>query len=377
MKVRVNKEKMKEVGKTIAAFSLVGGIIIAGACSANRSKLPEMPQGESEANYEAGSHMVLKIDRSFVPVSESKQIGLVAPEGYRIIDYDYDRWQLFEFNDLVYINDEEVYVTDPDSLGNPTTPAVSSEEVQPRDHVIVTIDKKFGLIGQEDITFAIDTHLGYKVLDYDYDKTVVSEFENITYANRVPVTYSDVNEFGNSVSEIEVNTHEDGVYGVGEHVIVSIVKEANPWWGKDEMKQIVAPKGYRIVDYDYDKTEFSEYETITYENVVPVVARNKDSFGVPLEETLDVVEDNLEYESYTHVLVRIDRNMHIGIGDDGTRQLVAPDGYELLDYDYDINDDFEFETYVYINNKKVYLEDTNGFGTVIEEDKEAKLILTP
>lgn len=44
---------------------------------------------------------------------------------------------------------------------------------------------------------------------------------------------------------------------------------------------------------------------------------------------------------------------------------------------YMYNDGFEFETYVYINNKRIYLEDTTNFGTVIEQDEVNKKTLVP
>ena len=363
--------------KLAGSALLLGGILIAGCSSANKTKVPDMLEGASKANYETGAHMVLDVQRKVVPISSSKQIGLESPEGYKIVDFDYDRWSGFEFYDYVYQNDQEVYVDDNNTVGVPTKVSQDSDVVLPGEHVIAKIDKKFALFGQEDITFALEAPLGYTVLDYDYDKTTALEFENITYTNSVPVTYTNIDEFGNPVDDISLNNHEDGIYGIGEHKIVQIIKKANPWWGKDEMKQIVAPKGYKIVDYDYDKSDYSEYETITYENIVPVIAKDKDTFGEPLEDVKEVQEGIGEYEPYTHVLVRIDRNMHFGIGDNDSRQLLTPDGYELLDYDYDINDDFEFETYVYVNNKRIYLEDTTNFGTVMEEEQIKKKTLVP
>ena len=41
------------------------------------------------------------------------------------------------------------------------------------------------------------------------------------------------------------------------------------------------------------------------------------------------------------------------------------------------NDDFEFETYIYINNKRIYLEDTINFRTVIEQDEAKEKTLVP
>lgn len=375
MKIRYYKNNFVDWFKIIGSTILVGGVLIAGCSSANRTKVPEINKGESNTNYDIGSHMIIDIDRRVVPISESKRFSLSSPEGYKIVDFDYDRWQLFEFYDVVYVNDEEVYVVSPDQLGNPVNPGTDSDSLGVGEHVIVDIKKQVALFGQDDTSFCLEAPIGYTVLDYDYDKTDAVEFENVTYTNIVPVSCTDIDDFGIPNDDIDINSHPDGVYDVGEHKIVVINKESNPWWGKDEMKQIVAPKGYKIVDYDYDKTDYSEYETITYENIVPVVARNKDTFGVPMEDVKDNQSGIGEYEPYTHVLVRIDRNMNFWVGEDGSRQLVAPDGYELLDYDYDINDDFEFETYVYVNNKRIYLEDTTNFGVVIEKDAKKKILV--
>ncbi len=41
-----------------------------------------------------------------------------------------------------------------------------------------------------------------------------------------------------------------------------------------------------------------------------------------------------------------------------------PLGYEVLDYDYDKNDDFEFETFVYVNTEAVIVSDPDDFGKV-------------
>ena len=40
---------------------------------------------------------------------------------------------------------------------------------------------------------------------------------------------------------------------------------------------------------------------------------------------------------------------------------MAPDGYDVIDYDYDKNKYYEFETYVYVNNSDVCVDDVNDF----------------
>lgn len=370
-------EELKTKCQLIGCALVIGGLLLSRCSTPNSTKLSNIPKGESNTNYDTGAHVVLEIDRKTVPISSSKKIGLVAPDGYKIVDFDYDRWDLFDYYDYVYKNDEVVYVEEPDKVGKAVRTTTMNNDFLPGEHVIANIEKKFAVFGQEDTTFCLEAPTGYIVLDYDYDKTTALEFENITYANCVTVSCNDINEFGIPLETIEDKNNTEDVFQIGEHKIVQIIKESNPWWGKNEMKQIVAPRGYKIIDYDYDKIEYSEYETITYENIVPVLAKNKDKFGDPLVDVKDNLSGIGEYEAYTHVLVRIDRKVNVFIGKEGTKQLLAPDGYELLDYDYDVNDDFEFETYVYINNKKIYLEDTTNFGLVIEDELAKKKMLVP
>lgn len=333
-------------------------------------------EDSSAVVYEAGTHSLLEVDRNFSVFGKSGKYGLTAPDGYRISDYDYDKWDDFEFNDYVYVNDEDVRVTNPDKPGTPVNKSEESDTYKPGEHVIVDIERSFNpFYGKDDTSFALTAPAGYDILDYDYDKTDIHDFENITYVNNTEITLDDKNEFGTPVDDIVVPSHKDGNYDIGEHKFVVLTRNLNIFWGKNEKKQIIAPPGYRIIDYDYDKTDTMEFETVTYENIVPVHVDDENTFGVsidPIEE--EVIENNI-YKPGQHVLVHIDRNFEFWYGFNGTRELSAPDGYTLLDYDYDKTDDFEFETYVYVNNVDVLVNDVNDFGEVVNQRRGARLEL--
>ena len=326
--------------------------------------------------YEEGTHLLLEVDRNFSVFGKNGKYGLTAPDGYVITDYDYDKWDDFEFNDYVYINDEEVYVTNANKAGSPVNPGEESDVYKPGEHVIVDIDRSLNpFFGKNDTSFALTAPAGYDILDYDYDKTDSFDFENITYVNNTDVTLTNINEFGTPVNEIEVPDHKDGNYDIGEHKLVVLKRNLNMFWGKNEKMQITAPSGYKVVDYDYDKTDDFEFETITYENIVPVHVEDADTFGSPLERLEEEVIEGKIYKPGQHVLVHIDRSLEFFYGFNGTRELTAPEGYTLLDYDYDKTDDFEFETYVYVNNVDVYVENVNDFGEVVVKENGARLEL--
>ncbi len=374
MKIIVNEDKMKKIGKKIVIGSLLAGIFIVPNCHKHKN-IPDIPKGENNRVYEAGEHKLLEVKRSFGIWGKDGLYGLVAPKGYRILEYDYDKTDYFHYDDYVYVNVEPVYVTDVDKPG--TLDSVKNGDVlNPGEHVIVDIDKSFNPIGKFGETFTLETKPGYTILDYDYDKTEYSEYENITYTNSVPVEVFDKDDYGIPVDELETKTHEDGYYDVGEHLIVEIRRVLNPFWGKDEMVSITAPVGYSIVDYDYDKTDFSEYETITYKNVVPVYA-DENKIGIPVVEVSEPNHEYGDYEAGEHVLVRIDKAFNMWVGYNQTRELSAPEGYDILDYDYDKNDLSEYETYVYVNNTKVNVSNVNEFGTIIEKEESIIKELVP
>lgn len=157
-------------------------------------------------------------------------------------------------------------------------------------------------------------------------------------------------------------------YEPGEHILLEVDRNYNPFWGKNKKFSLESPKGYKIIDYDYDKTENFEFETILYENVVPVT-KSENDFGTPIEEIENNNSNSNVYDIGEHVLVKIVRDLNLFIGYNGKAELEGIDGYELLDYDYDKNENFEFQTYVYVNNKKIKADDINTFGNVIEEEK--------
>lgn len=330
-----------------------------------------------ETTKEPGEHTILKVDRNIDWILGSNgKFGIIAPKGYVVLDYDYDYSGDFEFHDYVFVNKEQVKILNPNNIGTPINS--KSKEMSgvgtypPGEHNIVDIDRSINLLfGKNNEIIDLVAPNGYSVIDYDYDKIGELEFENITYTNNVDVRVNDFNEFGTPIEKI-IKTTNKGYYDIGEHKLVTINRNLNLFWGKNEIKSLTAPMGYKIVDYDYDKTSDFEFETITYENIVPVTKKQND-FGIPVEKTSLNNNYNNEYDVGEHVLVQIKRNFEMGFGFEGTECLDAPDGYELLDYDYDYNEDFEFQTYVYVNNKKVLAEDKNNFGKVLEKEKTLEL----
>ncbi len=357
----MTKKKLK---KRLIALSLAAQMFVLSGCG---KSVDNSEYNHSEQEIAAGEHLILKVDRSYdMFLGKEGKYGLTAPEGYRVLDYDYDYSSStgFQFDDYVFINDEPVIVKNPNNVGIPvnSTKELSEKKIyKPGEHVIVDINRTLSIwFGKNDTTMALSAPVGYEVIDYDYDKTDSLSFENITYANTVDVEVTDINDFGKPVEKEETKSY----YDIGEHKIVAINRSFNPFWGKDEMKSLTAPKGYRIVDYDYDKNESHEFETITYENIVPVIAKDPKEFGTILEG-YELEDSNIG----NHVLVDINRNMSIAFGFEGTERLIAKEGYEVLDYDYDKNEDFEFETTVYANDEEVEVIDPNNFGKVLKKTK--------
>ena len=362
--------------KRMLALSLALQMLLFSGCGKSVNNSDE---GYSEKTIEAGEHLILNVDNNLnLLIGKDGKWGLTPPRGYVIKDYDYDFYSegSHEYHDYVFVNKEPVVVKNPNNIGTPVDS--SSKELSGSgtynkgEHVIVNVDRSINLLfGKDGETLELKAPKGYEVVDYDYDKTDSFEFENITYANTSEVEVSDFNDFGKPTEDIETKSHSDGCYDVGEHKLVTVNRNVNLLWGKNETKRIVSPKGYKVVDYDYDKTDSFEFETITYENIVPIKTKDNNKFGTPVEELS--VNYSKELEVGEHVLVKIDRNVELLYGFEGTEELVAPDGYEILDYDYDKNEDFEFETTVYLNNKKVLIDDENTFGRVIEKNKTLSL----
>ncbi len=88
------------------------------------------------------------------------------------------------------------------------------------------------------------------------------------------------------------------VYEPYAYQIVSVSRNLSPFWGKNEMKMLENIPRYKIIDYDYDKSNYLEFETITYEKC--------EDLG---EVTSDV------YLPGQHVLASINRNLILfGLG---------------------------------------------------------------
>ena len=117
--------------------------------------------------------------------------------------------------------------------------------------------------------------------------------------------------------------YEPTEYAEGEHQIVSVEKRFDPFFGKNGTYGLEAPEGYKITDYDYDKTDYFGFDDYTYKNVVPVEVLNPNNIGTPLEETEEVGD---VYESGEHVIVDIKRgfNPFFGKGDQ-VFHLTAPE----------------------------------------------------
>lgn len=376
----MKKEKinmLKNLKRRLILTGMISQTVALTACGSNsRISNKDNNINNNEKVYSVGEHMLLGVDRVSSLVGKSGRYGLTAPDGYVVIDYDYDKTDYFEFNDYVYKNKQEVIVDDFNDFGVPSSNYVIDDDgiYEPGSHVIVDIERKINLsFGKNDEKITLTAPEGYDVLDYDYDKTDTFEFENITYVNKDSVYVDNVNDFGTVVGNDVVNNKTSNYFEIGEHKIVEINRNCNPLLGKNEMKQLIAPDGYRIIDYDYDKTDYFEFETITYENIVPVIVDKENDFGIPDNFNLELINENGEYDVGQHVLVKIDRSFDCWIGYNDTRELTSPDGYDLLDYDYDKNDRFEFETYVYVNNEKVSVTDSNDFGTVINNNTSKKL----
>ena len=329
--------------------------------------------GYSETVYDVGEHYVAKIDRQLAFWGKNGNYSLKAPDGYRIVDYDYDYGDSsFEFHDYVFVNDEPVVVKNPNNLGVLVEENVSrkdSKEYGVYEHVIASIDKNLSLFlsGKRNQVFHLTAPEGYTILDYDYDKTKNCTFETITYANTQTVIVDLDSEFGEVKEKVD-SDNLDGMLDVGQDKMVVINREMNLFFGEKGKKTLKNIPGYKIIDYDYDKNSAYEFETVVYENVVPVL---KPDSTIKFE-SVDITENHFQpglYDAYEHVLVQIDRNCTWNFGKDTTKELVAPEGYMLLDYDYDKNGNFEFETFVFTNTEEVMVEDSQSFGKVYTKEK--------
>ncbi len=295
--------------------------------------------------YEPGEHHLTQVKRDYnLFLGKNGTYSLDAPAGYKVLDYDYD-FDLdnkFEYNDYIYENTEKINTNDRNKFGTPIEGTIvenNNNVYKAGEHNLISINRNFSLLGKFNELKTLESIEGYEIVDYDYDVTSNFEFENITYTNKVDVQIENKNEFGIPIKE--ENKENKDYYDIGEHTIVQIIRELNPFWGKNETKIINAPLGYEVIDYDYDKLDYTEYETIMYRNIVKVEKKEND-FGTPLEECRN-----------DEVYIIINRNLNLFIGLNKLKEVPKKAGYEIIDYDYDKNDSFEFETYVYKKIDKV------------------------
>lgn len=369
--MKLRKKDKRAITKRIIALVLAGvGTISLASCKNSTKK--DVESSNQEIVYDVGKHQVIDVQRSFqMLVGKEGRYGLIAPDGYKIIDYDYDSntedWM--EFDDYVYSNTVPVKTKDKDEIGTPVDDIsyTDSNVYKAGTHVIADIKRSFNpFVGKEE-KICLTAPTGYDIMDYDYDKGEDFEYETITYINNCDVTVDDINNFG-TPTDLE-KKEQKGYYDVGEHKIVVIDRNFNPLLGKEKMMRVSAPLGYKVIDYDYDKTPYFDFQTITYENTTPVTY-NVNDFGKPIDENYTEKNTDGEYDTGKHVLVKINRNIDWSLfGFNGTKEVEKVEIYDVLDYDYEKSDDFEFETYVYVNNVPVKTNDENEFGSAITKVK--------
>ena len=330
MKIRINP---KMINLLLTTSALTIGLT---ACS------PDKTQTSGEIHYNIGEHKLIEVDFGIDwPIGKNGLYGLEAPKGYRVVDFDYDFLEDFtSYSDYFYENTSEVTTNNSNSFGQPVNDIEDNDNLyEAGEHSIVSIDRGINPFGSFGFTKDLEAPAGYDIVDYDYDATNGLDFENITYQNNTLVEVDNFDNFGKPIDEVVKD--EKDFYDVGEHTIVMLNRYKNPFFGKDESKTIYAPVGYEIIDYDYDKLNLSEYETILYRNNVPV-SKVKNNFGTPLEETKEIDE----------ALVEINRETNILLGKVTLKEASEKEDYYLIDYDYDKNKYFEFETHVYKKGKK-------------------------
>ena len=326
MKIKINTKKLRLLLTTGAVALTVAG------CGA-----PDKTQTSGNIKYNVGEHKLIEIDRGVDwPFGKDGLYGLEAPSGYRVVDFDYDFLEnSLSFSDYYYENNNEVTTNSADCFGLPIIDIEDNDKLYDAgEHSVVSIDRGINIFGSFGFVKDLEAPEGYEIVDYDYDVTSGIDFENITYQNNTLVEVDDFDNFGTPINNIEEDKKD--YYDVGEHVIVSLTRNVNPFFGKNESMTIEAPEGYEIIDYDYDKLPSTEYETILYRNNVPVT-RVENNFGTPLEKVKEKDE----------ALVEINRELDLLYGKVVLKEAPKKDGYYLIDYDYDKNESFEFETYVY------------------------------
>ena len=233
------------------------------------------------------------------------------------------------------------------------------------EHKLIEVD--FGIdwpIGKNGL-YGLEAPKGYRVVDFDYDFLEDStSYSDYFYENTSEVTTNNSNSFGQPVNDIKDN---DNLYEAGEHSIVSIDRDINLLGSLGFTKDIEAPVGYEIVDYDYDVTNGLDFENITYQNKELVEVNDFDNFGTPIDSTEK--DDKDYYDIGEHTIVTLNRSINPFFGKDESKTIEAPEGYEIIDYDYDKLPSTEYETILYRNNVPV-TKVINDFGTPLEEVRE-------
>ena len=233
------------------------------------------------------------------------------------------------------------------------------------EHKLIEVD--FGIdwpIGKNGL-YGLEAPKGYRVVDFDYDFLEDStSYSDYFYENTSEVTTNNSNSFGLPVNDIE---DKDNLYEAGDHSIVSIDRGINLLGSFGFTKDLEAPEGYEIVDYDYDVTNGFDFENITYQNKELVEVNVFDNFGTPIDSTEK--DDKDYYDIGEHTIVTLNRSINPFFGKDESKTIEAPEGYEIIDYDYDKLPSTEYETILYRNNVPV-TKVINDFGTPLEEVRE-------
>ncbi|MBO5096366.1 MAG: hypothetical protein J6B98_05780 [Bacilli bacterium] len=358
---------LKKYTKRIIAFamSLITPMIMHG-CSKKDSETQTDQLPNQTYIYNEGEHLLASVDKTENWIlGKDGKYGLLAPDGYKIKDYDYDYYCLHDFDSFVFENDVKIMTSNPNNIGNPLEAEEKNSNIyMPGEHVIADVKKDIDYPWGIDGTLTLTAPDGYEILDYDYDKGEIMYWLTTTYVNSSDVVVNDINDYGVPIDKIYKN--EKDYYDIGEHKIVKIIRGYDGFLGKTGFRKVDIPSGYKVVDYDYDYNNdddnIYEFETIVFTNTVPVT-KNGNDFGIPLENILTSTTSNV-YEPGDHIVVYIERLPEF-IPFTGTKLMTCPDGYDLLDYDYDKTFGLSFNVYVYVNNTRVEAQNPIEFGVPV------------
>lgn len=339
----VNSKKYNKK-KYIILYGILLSVLLS-SCKSNNTN-------NSEIIKEKGMHKIIKIDKKYNPlIGKNGVYELASPDGYKILDYDYDHEDNFDFNNYLYENTCPVKLNDLNTIGTPIKESINNK-------TIAYINRNINLLyGKSDQVIHLKVPDNFKLIDYDYDLTKNFEFENMTFNTRLD------NIDSNIFNNLYIN-YDDNIVDTSKDIMVVINRNINLLYGKSGSKQVSNIDGYKIIDYDYDKSDDFEFETIVYENTCPVRIFNN-GIGIPLDK-INKNESNI-YDVGSHVITNINLGINLLYGDSGYKEVKNIDGYELIDYDYDINDSIEYETYTYKNSEKVIVDNPDSFGKVLKK----------